>query len=221
MAARESVFFETAASEVYGQAALQLGLNGLDTLAATHAKRRVYAGDDAACSVRCDVHHLPLAAESVNAVTLPHTLELCGHPQQILRETYRVLKAEGRLVVTALNPYGPWWWSRLWREVLPPRRDCIRIARLKDWLELLGFEIVAGQFMVYTPPLQDAARLHKLNFLNHAGNRWWPQYAAAYGLVAVKRVASLRLIKPQWYEEKAAVPGWAAPAKIRSSDETR
>ncbi len=215
LAARERDFFTAAARDIRGQAALQLELSSWDTLADAPVSRRLYAGDNPHCNIRCDIRQLPFAAENIDAVSLPHTLEWCAHPQQILHEAQRILRPEGRLIITAFNPYSPWFFSRHWNDkILPLRRHCIRIARLKDWLDLLGFDIIGGQFMVYTPMVRQDKRLKQLNFLNHAGDRWLPQHAAAYGLIAIKRMASMRLIKPQWRERPAAVPGWVAPAKI-------
>ena len=98
--------------------------------------------------------------------------------------------------------------------VLPPRRDCLHLNRLKDWLNVLGMVVQQGQFMCYAPACQSEQRLRRFGFLDAMGNRWWPQAAAVYGLVAVKRVVYLRPLpkqKPQRIRQKA--PVWN-PAKI-------
>ena len=47
---------------------------------------------------------LPLATDSVDALLLPHTLELHDNPHEVLREVARVLIPEGHVVVLGFNP---------------------------------------------------------------------------------------------------------------------
>ena len=48
-----------------------------------------------------------------------------------------------------------------------------QVARLKDWLALLGFEIAGGRFAAYAPPLHHAKWLESFSFMEKAGDRWW------------------------------------------------
>ncbi len=80
----------------------------------------------------------------------------------------------------------------------PWRGKFISLPRIKDWLALLGFEVVAGRFACYAPPLANPAWLGRLRFMEPAGDRWWAVCGGVYFLKAVKRVPGMRLIKPQW-----------------------
>jgi ubiquinone/menaquinone biosynthesis C-methylase UbiE len=51
---------------------------------------------------------LPFAANSLDLVVLPHTLELSLDPHATLREVERVLVPEGRVVISGLNPASLW-----------------------------------------------------------------------------------------------------------------
>ena len=51
---------------------------------------------------------LPLPDASVDRLLLVHYLEVSENPQQLLREIWRVLKPNGRLLVVAPNRRGPW-----------------------------------------------------------------------------------------------------------------
>ena len=46
--------------------------------------------------------------------------------------------------------------------------------RVKDWLALLGFEIVGGQMACYAPPSRQQKWLERFSFMETAGDRWWP-----------------------------------------------
>src|ERR1041384_1029171 len=57
---------------------------------------------------RIDCQSLPVATRSVDAVVLPHSLELAGSPHRLLREVDRVLCPHGQVIITGFNPWG-WW----------------------------------------------------------------------------------------------------------------
>ena len=116
---------------------------------------------------------------------------------------YRVLRGEGRLIITGFNPLSLWYFSPKCGKILPPRQRFIQLARLKDWLALLGFELNTGRFMQYTPPISDINLLKFLNFINLAGDRWLPSCAAVYGICAIKRHFNARPVKKS---EKKFVP---------------
>ena len=55
---------------------------------------------------------LPFAADSIDAVLLPHTLELVEDPYAVLREAGQVLVAEGCLMICRLQPHESGWGAR-------------------------------------------------------------------------------------------------------------
>lgn len=55
---------------------------------------------------------LPLASDSVDVLVLHHTLDVTRHPQQVLRESVRVLRPGGTLLLVGFDPIGRW---RYWR----------------------------------------------------------------------------------------------------------
>ena len=54
---------------------------------------------------------MAIASDSIDAVLLPHTLELADDPHAVLREVDRILRPDGNLVVLGFNPWG-WWGLR-------------------------------------------------------------------------------------------------------------
>jgi len=144
---------------------------------------------------------LPIATDSLDTVVMPHTLEFTDNPHQILREVDRVLIPEGHVVILGFNPWSLWMVWRLalgWRGKLPWCGRFISPARLKDWLQLLGFEIINSQRYFFRPPLSHKGIMKRLRFLDRIGQRWTPFFGAGYVLVAKKRVSTLTPIRPRW-----------------------
>ena len=70
----------------------------------------------------------------------------------------------------------------------------MRYRRLRDWLRLLSFEVEAGRFGCYRPPVAAQKWLTRFAWMERAGERWWPVFGAVYFVVAVKRVRGMRLV---------------------------
>jgi SAM-dependent methyltransferase len=158
-------------------------------------------------ALRCDFDALPFDAASLDLVVLPHTLELARDPHLTLREVERVLVPEGRALIVGFNPASLWGArQRLGRlrqslpfapkgELFLPRAgEFIGYRRLRDWLRLLSFEVEAGRFGCYIPPVTSARWVARYGWMEQAGEHWWPVFGALYYIVAVKRVRGMRLI---------------------------
>ncbi len=158
---------------------------------------------------------LPIASDCVDVVLLPHTLEFERDPHQILREADRVLIPEGHVVVLGFNPWSLWGLRRLLRrrkQHNPPwAGDFLTIARIKDWMALLGFEVVLIKRYFYRPPLKSRGVMARLAFLERVGARLWPRFSGAYILVARKKVATLTPIKQRWRPTRKLVGDLAGP----------
>ena len=68
---------------------------------------------------------LPFRSDSIDAIFLPHTLELVDDPYAVLREAERVLCAEGCLMICGFNPFSGWGLRRAFAKYLrrPVARD--------------------------------------------------------------------------------------------------
>jgi SAM-dependent methyltransferase len=151
---------------------------------------------------------LPLESQSVDLVVLAHQLEFSDDPHQVLREVDRVLRPEGRLVVVGMNPLSLWGLRqaialRPFAPFLPPTGQFIGMPRLRDWMKLLSFEIDAGQYGCFAPPCKTQKWLDRMQFMEKAGDRWWPICGAVYMVSAVKRVRGMRLVGPAWKRRPA------------------
>ena len=145
--------------------------------------------------------HLPIASDSVDVMLLSHNLEFTSDPHQVLREVDRVLIPEGHVVILGFNPWGLWMWGAIfwgWRKRAPWCGRFLRCGRLRDWLQLLGFDIVDIRGYFYRPPFSNKRLMAKLLFIERIGHRFWPLFSGAYCIVAKKRVATLTPIRPRW-----------------------
>ena len=230
--------------DLFGFHALQLGLPELDALRANRMPHRWVASEDAhdarpgdaaadlprvAVALHCHFDALPFDTASLDLVVLPHALELARDPHLALREVERVLVPEGRVVVVGFNPASLWGLrqrlGRLRRRVgrdhpqslfLPNDGEFIGYRRLRDWLRLLSFEVEAGRFGCYLPPLRSEKWLSRFGWMERTGDRWWPVFGAVYFIVAVKRVRGMRLVG-LIREQRPAAHAVAAPvAAVRS-----
>ena len=146
---------------------------------------------------------LPFQDASLDLLVLPHTLELSYDPHATLREVQRVLVPEGRVVICGFNPNSLWGLRQSLRRRWDDVGDFIGHGRLKDWLQLLSFEVESSSFGCYRPAVETDRWLQRWAWMDSAGVRWWPIFGSVYGVVAVKRVHGMRLMSPAW---KRAVP---------------
>ena len=202
---REQSYFDTVVADIFGYNAFQLGLPEMDLLRASRIPLRCRMGTHGPVELRTDFRDLPIASNSADLVLLPHVLEFAEHPHQILREVARVLMPEAQVVLSGFNPFSFWGWRRTFHrgEEYPWRGRFITLMRVKDWLALLGFEIIGGQMACYAPPSRQDKWLERFSFMEAAGDRWWPIAGGVYFLQAVKRVRGVRLIMPKWSDRLA------------------
>ncbi len=167
-------------------------------------QRGTHAGPD----LIGDPEELPVAADSVDAVLLPHTLEITSAPHALLREVDRILRADGHLLVLSFMPAGVWGLrSLLSRGGYPPgRRRMIGEGRLRDWLQLLSFEAGSAVRYCHSLPLEGMRRTGWLPGEEFA-QRWLPMLAGGYLLSAHKRVRPLTTIKPAWRRQRLRAVG--------------
>ncbi len=205
----EQKCFDKIVSDVFGFYAVQVGMPQFNALAENRMPLHallIQSNDSFASAARFHWHpiegnpnELPFANESVDLLVLPHVLEFTADPHQVLREAERVLRPEGRLVISGFNPASLWgarqYLSHLFgNPYLPRDGQFISIFRVKDWLQLLNFALDRGHFGCYKLPLQGQSGMARMDFLEPMGNRWWPIFGAVFLVSAIKRQAGIRLV---------------------------
>jgi SAM-dependent methyltransferase len=215
---REREFYDRVVADIFGYNALQYGSAQIDLLRASRIPSRWCIGSAGPIALRADYRDLPIAANSIDLVVLPHVLEFTDDPHQILREVVRVLVPEGQVVISGFNPWSLLGLKRIApsaRAQIPWSGRFINLSRLKDWLSLLSFDVIGGRMHGYVPPFSQERWLRRFNFLDSAGDRWWPFAGGIYFLQAVKRVRGMRVITPSWRPTIAASGNVVALRRVR------
>jgi len=187
-------------ADIFGFNALQIGMPQRDLLRANRIPLRQHAGDAGAVDVLCELTALPFSSHSTDLVVLPHVLEFSNDPHQILREVERILIPEGQVVIVGFNPMSLWGIRRRIDRSgdFPWNGSYLTLTRLRDWLQLLGFEVDRGTLGCYAPPFEQQKWLQRWHFIESAGQRWWKFAGGVYVLRAIKRVHGMHLITPDW-----------------------
>jgi SAM-dependent methyltransferase len=216
----EAQLLATTFDDVFGQELLQLGSWGVgrELLTPARIRRQSVVAESAQASAGGDLvarlAHLPINNASVDAVLLPHTLELAADPYAVLREADRVLVAEGQLIVLGFRPASLWGLrAAASRAGFPPGlRRILSAARVRDWLGLLSYEIVSMRPYLYSLPREPRGSIESaIPGILHRG--WvYPWPAAAYVIKARKRIYTLTPIRPRLRERRPVFGGLAEPS---------
>ena len=212
---RELAYFETAVADIFGFHALQIGLPARDFLRGSRINAKHLLDLDEPAHLYADPAYLPFAENSLDLVVLPHVLEFTDNPHAILREAYRVLRPEGQMVISGFNPFSLWGIKRYFggEQTQPWNGNFVGLYRMKDWMSLLGFEVVGGKLDAYVPPCASEKWLQRFRWFEAAGDRWLPIAGGVYFLHAVKRMAGMRLIVPAWQQRAKRKKELAAIAR--------
>lgn len=211
----EQSFYADAVADIFGFNAAQIGFCEVNLLANSRIPTLLHADEiveafEHAVDVYCESDALPFAAESLDLVLLPHVLEFSDNPHQTLREVERVLMVEGCVIISGFNPYGSWGLKHFLVNKFAPRKtqsnhlnypwcgEFFSQARIKDWLALLGLELVSTHNACYNLPSNHHKWLSRFEVLDKVGRKCWPRLGGIYYIVAKKRVVSMTLLKPNW-----------------------
>lgn len=145
--------------ETFGYHQLQLGMTGGHALATgSPLGHKIYSSAVARTGVGllCEPDCLPFANDGIDAVVLHHALEFSASPHGLLREAHRVLAPQGQIVILGFNPLSLFGLSMKVTGLLPERlwgqAHSISVRRLKDWLNLLGAEVLGVHHCFVMPP---------------------------------------------------------------------
>jgi len=210
----EAALAPMALDNVFGFELLQVGTWGpaqhlLDSARTQHTT--LVAPERAPGVTLCaPLETLPFRSDSIDAIFLPHTLELVEDPYAVLREAERIITAEGCLMICGFNPFSGWGarraLSRLFgRPAFPPgTRRMLSERRLRDWVALLGFDVDGVYGYLSSLPVKGRAQAAEFQ----ASAAW---ASGAYLLKARKRVCSLTMVRPRRRARQRVLVGAAEP----------
>jgi SAM-dependent methyltransferase len=140
-----------------------------------------------------DDHDLPLPDRSLDRILLIHGLEASEHVRPLLRECWRVLRDDGKLLVVAPNRLGPW--ALFDHTPFGQGRPYSR-GQLSRLLESRMFHVLRRDEALFVPPFPWRFCLR--------GARLWE----SLGRVAARRLAGVALIEAE-KDMFAALPAGA------------
>ncbi len=186
--------------DIFGYFSLQIGHPHRDLLENSPISGKFRVGRAQVCDIIADYHQLPFASAEVDLVVICHALEFCLYPEIVIRESFRVLRPEGHLVVIGFNAAGPYGLRQYFNlsDKYPFSGNFVSVRRLRDWFAVLGMTVGQGCYLGYTPLWQTKLDGWWQSVFEHAGDRWWPTWGAVYMLRAIKRVPAMRRSVPKW-----------------------
>jgi SAM-dependent methyltransferase len=214
---REQAYFDLTVADIFGFHALQIGLPECPFLAQSRIVSRWTLDYDPPADIIADPHGLPFAENTIDLIVMPHALEFAVDPHLMLREAWRVIRPEGQIVIAGFNPFSLFGTKRYFgRGSTPPwNGNFIALYRLKDWLSLLGFDVIGGRFDCYVPPFAQEKWLRRFSFFESTGDRWWPVTGGVYFLRATKKVLGMRLLTHAWQRRERRTKALAPAAGAR------
>ena len=200
----------------FGYYSLQIGCPGLARKlhSSCRIKHCFTLDNESSAQVKVVPSMLPIASDSVDLVLLMHHLSDTDEPHAVLREAFRVLIPEGKLIIIDFNPVSLWGlrhFVQSWLERVPFRGHYYTPRRIDDWMRLLGFDRHSHHRVGYLPPIQKLSIARRLIWLEKGMKRWLPGASVLNMMVYKKSVSPLTPMRHRWVMRKLL------PAKVARS----
>lgn len=170
---------QSMSEDVFGYYALALGLmvERCDLLAGsrigTHLKLSAnpFATD---IDLIAEAEALPIEADNVDLVIACHVLDYARSPHQVLREIERVLVADGHCILIGFNPYSWRGLGSAWKYLRkhPEQPAIYTPARIRDWFQVLGFEVLETRTLGFRPARGGHALFKHSAWLERCGEKY-------------------------------------------------
>jgi len=150
----------------------------------------IFPAARASLSCTAEEDTLPFPDLSFDRILLVHGLEHAGNARQTLREVWRLLKDDGRLIVVVPNRQGMWayWENSPFGHGQPYSKG--QLARL---LSSLFFRVEHQSSALSVPPLNWRLMLRSFNLWERLGTTLAPQFA---GLTIAEASKDLHAVMP-------------------------
>jgi len=218
--AAETQLLAEVCDDVFGIELLQLGVwgPGRELVQSSRVRRQTLIATAATEGSKPDIianpADLPIQTGSIDAVLLPHCLEIEPDPGAILREADRVLLGEGHLIALGFRPWSLWGLrAAASRAGFPPGFSrLLSERRLRDWLALLGYEVTAARHYLYGAPGEPGADTHHAALGMLRRGLFNPLPPGGYLLKARKRVYAPTPLRLRRRERTRVLHGLTHPS---------
>ncbi len=162
---------------------------------------------------------LPFPERSQDLIVLPHTLDFCDRPHDVLRQVDQILEPEGCLAIVGFNAVSLYGALKLFRNRHNPpwSGHYYSVRRVQDWLSLLNYDLVGAGMMAYQPPIQSKKWRQRISFMENAGDRWWPGLGGVYVIAGRKRVTAMTPRPKKSRSWQRLIHGMSQPASQRAA----
>ncbi|GAA5219263.1 class I SAM-dependent methyltransferase [Corallincola platygyrae] len=164
--------------------------------------------------VTAELEALPLAEHSVDACLMAFTLNFSNDPHQLMREAHRVLIANGHLITLTFNPYSLLGIARFLpgsRGREPWSSQLLSPHRLKDWMRLLGHEVIWEEPLFYGSL---SGIRPSWPWWDKMAGRLIPPFAGAQLIISRKREVPVTPIRPmRAYSRRIKTPALAGQVR--------
>lgn len=185
----ERKFYAQTVKDIFGKYSVQTFFHEINLLQGNKIANYYNMTKD----INSNFTSLPFKNDSIDLLICPHTLEFEDNYVNTLSEIYRVLAPNGKLVITCFNKNS---WLGLFHKRIKfmKQANLISLTKLKKEIVDIGFHIDGGKFFSYCPPFKKSSTLKKYNWLNKAGDRWFPTFANSFAIVARKTLITANII---------------------------
>ncbi|MFM2486414.1 class I SAM-dependent methyltransferase [Celerinatantimonas yamalensis] len=201
--AEEQVMLDRYLPKIFGFYMLKLGhLSGqMDGHHSMIRKQVCIAPSIATQDIVAELTALPIQESSVDLCLLNHTLDFSDDPHQILREVERVLTQDGYLILSGFNPMSLMGIRAHLgrRRIIPWSCQMFTPMRVRDWLNLLGFEVLHDERYAFTG-FTNSQPLG--SWFEQKGRLYARPFSSCYLMVARKRTVPLTPIRQKWQLKK-------------------
>ncbi len=179
-----------------------------------------WPADDANATALADESDLPLPDLSVDRILAVHALEHSESMGATLRELWRVLSGNGRLLIVVPNRRGVW---ERYDKTPFGLGYPYSVAQLTRVLRDNMFTPTQSAHALYVPPLRQRPWLASAVAWENVGSRWFPGFA---GVTLVEASKQLYAATPEPRRARLVVPARQArypvgAARLRSSADSR
>lgn len=148
-----------------------------------------------------ELDDLPILEHSVDVCLVSHVLEFSLDPHHVIREANRTLIPNGYLIITGFNPLSLAGANRFIpyrKKQMPWNEHFFSPMRVKDWLHLMGYEILADERCLHSSLVGKISEHGKSNYWRKFASSYLSGLGSVYVIIAKKRVLPLTPIKPKW-----------------------
>ena len=154
--------------------------------------------------VIADLEVLPFSSNQFAVVIVPQMNLFSVDPYAALREIYRITASEGIVMISGINLFSLIGLQAKLAPAKFPFLPTVNQGQMKEWLSLLGCEIIGGDLFHYSALVNKPTRKSLRQKVEKVGNRWMPMMAGGYWLLARKRLFGQMVTKPHSFSRYKA-----------------